>query len=466
MKKKTHLALGTESIGSLLFQYALPAIIAMTASSVLNIVDRIFIGQGVGPLAISGLATTLPFMNLGAAFGAMVGVGAGTVISIRLGQKDYTTANHVLGQTVTLNIVVSLLVAVVSWLCLDPMLRLFGASENTLPYAREYMEVVLLGNIISHSYLGLNSVLRSAGHPSQAMACTIVAVVLNIILDPLFIYGFHWGIKGAAWATVLAQLVSLVRQLRLLSNKKEVLHLQRGIFHVDWRIIWQILAIGLSPFLMNACACLVVVFINQSMRKYGDMLPIANGGDMAVAAYGINNSMVFFFLMIVIGLNQGMQPIVGYNWGARQNSRVWRTLKYTVMWATVITCTGWILGELCPELIVRAFTSDPDIIRLTARGFRIDTIVFPIVGTQMVVSNFFQSIGHAGKSIFLSLTRQLLFLLPGLYLLPLRWGLDGVWAAIPLSDCVSFVFAVCMLWWLVHKVKHQEARHEADWVAQ
>ncbi len=424
----------------------------MTATSVLNIADRMFIGRGVGPLAISGLATTLPFMNLGAAFGAMVGVGSSAVISIRLGQGNYGTANRVLGNTVTLNIVISILYSVVCWFFLDDLLLLFGASGNTLPYARDYMEVLLIGNVIPHSYLGLNNVLRATGHPARAMMCTILAVSLNCVFDPLFIYVFHWGIRGAAIATILAQSTSLVWQLFMMSDPSEVLHLQRGIYRMSMTIIRQIIAIGMSPFFMNCCACLVVLFINKGMRKYGDLLPIPDGGDMAIAAYGIDNSVIFFFLMIVMGINQGMQPIAGYNCGAWPHARVGLVVRYAILAATCFTTAGFLIGECVPEFVVGLFTKDEHIIEIATRGFRIDMMVFPIVGAQMVIGNLFQNIGHAGKSIFLSLTRQALFLIPGLYLLPMVWGLDGVWAAIPIADTMSFLFAAGMLVWLIRHV--------------
>ena len=461
--------LGTRSIPRLLFQYAVPAIIAMTAASLYNIVDSIFIGH-IGPdgswgnsdgMAISGLALTFPLMNIGAALGAMVGVGASTVISVRLGQREYETAQHVLGNTVVLNLLLGTLFMVVCLLFIDPILVLFGASEATLPYARDYMTVILLGNVVSHSYFGLNAVLRSAGHPEKAMYCTILTVVVNALLDPLFIFssqvtvlgsqfslGLGWGIRGAAVATILSQFISLCWQFKLLSNKEEMLHLHRGIYGLRPTIIRQIIAVGMSPFLMNLCACLVVLVINKSMKQYG--------GDTAIAAYGIVNRVVFLFLMMVMGLNQGMQPIVGYNWGAKQNQRVWQTLRLTILCAEVVTCAGFLAGELFPNVLTHLFTDNGPIVTMADRGFRIDVMVFPIVGAQMVIGNFFQSIGHAGKSIFQSLTRQLLFLLPGLLLLPPRLGLDGVWLAIPLSDVLSFFVSLGMLWWLVRKVKREK----------
>ena len=447
--------LGTRSIPRLLFQYAVPAIIAMTAASLYNIVDSIFIGH-IGPdgqwgnsdgMAISGLALTFPLMNIGAALGAMVGVGASTVISVRLGQRDYQTAQHVLGNTVVLNLLLGTLFMVACLLFLDPILTLFGASEATLPYARDYMTVILLGNVISHSYFGLNAVLRAAGHPEKAMYCTILTVVVNAILDPLFIFILGMGIKGAATATILSQLISLCWQFKLLSNPAEMLHLHRGIYGLSLRIIRQIIAVGMSPFLMNLCACLVVLLINKGMKQYG--------GDTAIAAYGIVNRVVFLFLMMVMGLNQGMQPIVGYNWGARQNPRVWQTLRLTIACAEVVVITGFVMGEFFPNALTHLFTDNASIVHIADRGFRIDVSVFPIVGAQMVIGNFFQSIGHAGKSIFQSLTRQLLFLIPGLILLPPHFGLDGVWLAIPVSDVLSFFVSMGMLWWLVRKVNKE-----------
>lgn len=451
-KTKAPTELGTESIGLLLAKYALPAIIAMTASSLLNNVDRFFISRCVGPDAISGLGATMPFMNLGAAFGAMVGVGAGAVMSIRLGQKDYRTAQRVLGNTITLNIFISLLVTAFCLGYLDPLLYLFGASENTIPYARPYMYIILGGGIITHSYLGLNSVIRSAGHPLYSMSCTITTVLSNALLDWLFVWQWNWGIEGAAWATILAQGLGLVMEFGILSKKDETVRLQRGIYRIRLDIVRQILVIGLSPFFMNVCACLVVIIIINSMAHYG--------GDYAVGAYSIVNGVIFFFLMVVMGINQGMQPIVGYNWGAHQNDRVWRCLRYSVIGGTLVTTTGFLIGECCPQLLTSIFSNGESegsqrILELSTSGFRLSVMALPLVGAQMVITNFFQSIGHAGKSIFLSLTRQLLFLIPGLLILPGIFGLKGVWTAIPLSDMLSSVTTYGMLWWLVRKVRHK-----------
>ncbi len=431
------LDLGTLPISRLLRQYAFPAIVAMTASSLYNMVDSIFIGHGVGPLAISGLALTFPFMNLSAAFGAMVGVGASTMISVRLGQQDYEAARHTFGNAVSMTIILSIIFGIVALVFLDPILYFFGASDATLPYAREYMIIILLGNLISHGFFTINAILRSAGHPQTAMKATIMAVVINTVLDPLFIYGFGWGIQGAAVATILAQLFTLAWQIHILRNPREVIHFRRGIYRLNKKIIKETLAIGLSPFLMNSCACLVVILINRGLSLYG--------GDLAIGAYGIVNRITFIFIMIVMGLNQGMQPIAGYNYGAQKYARMLKVLRYTLIWGSLVTTGGFLIGELIPEWCVRAFTTDPELTEIAVRGMRIVVMFFPLIGMQMVTTNFFQSIGKAHRSIFLSLTRQLLFLIPMLLILPRFYGVEGVWLAMPVSDALSCLVAGTML---------------------
>lgn len=454
--------LGTERIRKLLMQYAVPAVVAMTASSLYNMVDSIFIGHGVGPLAISGLALTFPLMNLAAAFGSLVGVGAATLISMRLGQRDYATAQRVLGNVVILNLLLGVGFGLVALLFLDPILYFFGASDATIGYAREYMTVILLGNVITHMYLGLNSVLRASGHPRKAMYATINTVIINTILDPIFIYGFGWGIRGAAIATVLAQIISLVWQFRLLSDRSELIHFRRGIYRLRRRIVRDVLAIGMSPFLMNLTACFIVILINKGLKTYG--------GDLMIGAYGIVNRLAFVFVMIVMGVNQGMQPIAGYNFGAQQYDRVLRVLKLTIVCAVGITTAGFLVGEFAPRLAVSLFTSDEELIRLSVEGMRIVFVFFPIIGFQMVATNFFQSIGMAGKAIFMSLSRQLLFLMPGLIFLPrffevsTPWdGSWGVWCAMPLSDFLATVVAFFMLTHQLRKFRAElSARSAAD----
>ena len=450
--KGAAMELGTERIRKLLVQYAVPAIIAMTASSLYNMVDSIFIGHGVGALAISGLALTFPLMNLAAAFGSLVGVGAATLVSMRLGQRDYETAQRILGNVVVLNLIIGISFGLLTLVFLDPILYFFGASDATIGYAREYMSVILWGNVVTHMYLGLNAVLRAAGHPRKAMYATILTVTINAILDPLFIFGFGWGIRGAAIATVLAQILALVWQFRIFSDRNELLHFRRGIYRLKGKIVRNVLAIGMSPFLMNLAACFIVILINKGLKEYG--------GDLNIGAYGIVNRLGFFFVMIVMGINQGMQPIAGYNYGARQFDRVDRVLKLTIIGATCVTTLGFLIGELAPRLAVSVFTDDPELVRLSAEGMRIVFFCFPIIGFQMVATNFFMSIGMAGKAIFLSLSRQLLFLMPGLIFLPhifdvyTRWdGSWGVWCSMPLSDLLASVVAFCMLAYQLRKFR-------------
>ena len=449
--KAATLELGTKPVGALLMQYAMPAVIAMTASSLYNMVDRIFIGQVVGPMAISGLAITFPFMNLSAAFGAAIGVGASTAISVKLGQKDYDIAENVLGNSVTLNIIIGLAFGIICLFFLDPIILFFGASENTLPYARDYMQVILIGNIISHMYFGMNNVLRAASKPNQAMYATMFTVVMNAILDAIFILWWGWGIRGAAFATIISQAMALVWQLRLFSNPNELLHLKRGIYRLKRDLVKNIIGIGISPFLMNACACIIVIFMNNQFVRYG--------GDMAVGAYGIANSIAVVFIMFVMGINQGMQPIAGYNYGAMQLDRVMRVLELSIIAATVIMTVGWAIAMFLPYYCVRLFTSDPTLIEMSIKGVRIDLLMFPVVGAQMVITNFFQCIGKVKISIFLSLSRQLLFLLPLLAILPPMFGIDGVWGALPASDLVAVIVAVIMMtiYTKKFKIQHKES---------
>jgi len=435
--KKATLELGTKPVGKLLAQYALPAIIAMTAASLYNIIDRVFIGQVVGPMAISGLAITFPFMILAAAFGAAVGVGAATTISVKLGQKDYESAENTLGNTITLNLIIGLAFGGICLLFLDPILRFFGASDTTLPYARDFMQIILAGNVFSHMYFGMNAVLRAASKPRMAMFATIFTVAMNILLDTVFILWGHWGIKGAAFATVISQVLALCWQMKLFANKNELLHLKRGIYKLKANLVRNIISIGISPFLMNACACVIVIFINNQLVKFG--------GDIAVGAYGIANSIAMIFIMFVIGLNQGMQPIAGYNYGAQQYGRMMRVVKLSIITAICIMLTGWTLAMFAPYYCARMFTKDPELIKGSIKAIQIIMMMYPFIGCQMVITNFFQCIGKVKISIFLSLSRQLLFLLPLLVLLPNFYGINGVWASMPTSDLISVIVAISIM---------------------
>ena len=443
--RQATLELGTKPVGKLLVQYALPAIVAMTASSLYNIIDRAMIGQVVGAEAIAGLGITFPFMNLSAAFGAAVGVGSSTCISVKLGQRDYKTAEHLLGNTITLNLIIGFLFMVVCLIFLDPILHFFGASDVTLPYAREFMIIILLGNMVTHMYFGMNAVLRAVGKPRHAMYATLFTVGCNIVLAVTFVWWFRWGIKGAALATITSQSIALCWQMWLFSDKKELLHLKRGIYKLKADLVRNIIAIGISPFLMNATSCIIVIFMNNQFVRYG--------GDMAVGAYSIANSVVMFFFMFVMGMNQGMQPIVGYNYGAENYQRMLRCLWLTIAAATAILLLGWTICMLFPYQIARIFTTDSTLLELSERGIKIDMLVFFIVGSQAVITNFFQCIGKVKISIFLSLSRQLILLLPMAYIFPQFWNLDGVWYSMPASDFGSFAMTIPMLWWYMKRLK-------------
>ena len=443
--KQAALELGSKPVGALLWQYALPAMVAMVASSLYNIIDRSVIGQVVGPEAIAGLGITFPFMNLGAAFGAAVGVGASTCISVKLGQRDYATAQHLLGNTVTLNLIIGLAFMAVSLIFLDPILRFFGASDATLPYAREFMEIILAGNVVTHMYFGMNAVLRAAGKPRHAMYATLFTVACNIILVIAFVWWFRWGIRGAALATVTSQSLALCWQMRLFSNKHELLHLKKGIYKLKSVLVRNIVSIGISPFLMQTTSCVIVIFMNNQFVRYG--------GDMAVGAYSIANSMVMVFFMFVMGVTQGMQPIVGYNYGAQKFDRMMRCVWMAIAVATTILLAGWAVSMLFPRQIARMFTTDPTLLEMSARGIMLDMLVFFVVGSQAVITNYFQCIGKVRISIFLSLTRQLILLLPMAYVFPFFWGLDGVWYSMPVSDFLAFAFTIPIFMLHIRKFK-------------
>lgn len=436
-EQRTPTELGTEGIGKLIMRYAVPAIIAMVASSLYNIVDRAFIGHGVDALALSGLAITFPLINLSAALGSMVGVGSGTMISLKLGQRDHESAQIVLGNSVTLNVIVGIIFGALGLIFIDPLLMLFGATDATIQYAKDYMIYILIGNVFTHLYLGINCILRSAGHPKKAMAATIGTVILNTILDYLFIMVFHWGIAGAAIATVISQVIAFIWQCFQLSDKNELIRFRRGTYRLRGNLVSNILAIGLSPCLMNAASCFVVLLINRGLLEHG--------GDLAIGAYGIVNSIAFIFVMIVMGFNQAMQPIAGYNYGAGQYSRVIKVLKLTILFATITTTLGFIIGEFFPGICIKIFTSDPALTDIARNGMRIVFLVFPLIGFQMVTGNFFQSIGKPIRSIIMSLSRQLIILIPCLIIMPKYFGINGVWYSMPVADGLSVILALSFL---------------------
>lgn len=437
-------ALEHGNVKQLLWQYALPAIIATTATSFYNIIDRIFIGQGVGPLAISGLALTFPIMNLGTALGTLVGAGSSAIISIRMGEKRREEAIQTLGNAFVLNMIIGILFSVLALCFLDPLLYLFGASDATLPYARDFMRVILLGNVITHLFFGLNNIIRASGYPTKAMISLLLTIGINIILAPLFIFVFHWGIKGAATATVISQSAGLVWVVSHFLSRKPYVHFTKQCFRLSGRIIGSIFSIGVAPFLIHCCACLIAILMNLQLGTYG--------GDMAIGAFGIINSIISLLIMIMFGFTQGMQPIVGYNWGAKQHDRAIEAFRLTIYYATAVSVIGFIAAECFPGFIARWFTDSQELIDITTKGMRIYVICLSLVGFQVVTTNFFQSIGKAGISIFLSMTRQLLFLTPLLLLFPPLFGLDGVWFATPAADLIAALVTAGVLWYYWKKL--------------
>ena len=439
--------LGTKKISALLREYAIPGIIAMTATSLYNMVDSIYIGHipGDGAMALTAIGVCFPLMNLGTAIGTLAGVGISTLTSILLGQKNYVTANKLLPNLVTLNVVLGGLFSLLTLIFMDPLLRFFGATDATIGFASSYMTVITIGFIFTHLYFGMNAMLRATGHPERAMALTLFTVILNAVLDPLFIYAFDMGVKGAAVATVLCQMLSLAYCIWYFSSERNIVHFGRRIFGFSWRLARTTLGIGLGPFLMNSASCIVNMFINQQLLKYG--------GDYAIGAYGIINRFSFLFFMVVMGINQGMQPIASYNFGARNGDRVKAVYKLSVIWATAIMVVGFIFSEFLPGLSCSIFTNDPELKALAVHGMRLINLALPIIGFQIISTNLFQCLGMVRQSVFLSLSRQLIFLLPCLYALPLAWGIEGVWLSYPVSDTIAFIVTLFMVMHLIKKLK-------------
>ncbi len=435
------MTLGTKSIAALLIQYSVPAIIASVATSLYNIVDSIFIGRGVGPMAIAGLAITFPLMNLVIAFVMLIAAGGATITSIFLGQQNLSRATDVINNVLVLSLIHSVIFGGITLIFLDQILYFFGATPETIPYAREFMRVILYATPVSYVFIGLNNLMRATGYPKKAMISALLSVLVNIILAPIFIFVLDKGIAGAAWATVCGQFTAFIWVLYHFMSKKSFIHFKRDNRWLTGTIIKRIYSIGLSPFLMNVCACVVVIFINKALLDYG-----GDNGNLAIGAFGILNRTTMFFVMVVFGITQGMQPILGFNYGAKLWDRVNRTLRLGIIVGVAITTVGWILTQTIPNAISSLFTSDETLVRIAREGFHIYFIVYPVVGCQIVIQNYFQSIGKPKLSIFLSLTRQLLFLLPFLLVLPRHYGIDGVWASMAGSDFLAFVVAVITLW--------------------
>lgn len=445
-------ALEGEPIFRLLIKYSLPAIAGMVVMSLYNIVDSIFIGHGIGDLALSGMAITFPIMNLSIAISTLIGLGGAAVSSLKLGARETQSAQKVLGNVIILGCITGLAIGPPSVFFLKDILRLFGASEQTLPYAYDFMRLFMLGMPITHTFFNLNNVMRATGYPQKAMYSMLLTVVINFTLAPLFIFVFKWGMTGAAAATLIAQAIGLVWVILHFCKRSSTVHFRAGIYRLRWSIILPIISIGMAPFLMNACACAVTIVINRSL--------MSTGGDLAIGAYGIINRVLLLFIMLVIGVTQGMQPIVGYNYGARHFDRVRQTLKYAIIGGTACTTLGFLISQIFPHYIASIFNAKGQLAAFTIPGLRLTTLAYPLVGGQIVIGNFFQAIGKAKLSVFLSTTRQLIFLIPALVILPKYWGYSGVWYSFPTADVLSVIVTLIVFFqfsksnkWAMHSVK-------------
>lgn len=455
MQTKKEIDFQTKRINKIVWEYALPGIIGTVVTALYNVIGRIFIGQGVGALAISGLAITFPVMNLTSSIGMLVGAGAAARISISLGKRDKLTSEKILGNSLLLTIILNAVFITLILIFLEPILRAFGASDLTLPYAYDYLKIVLLGNVFVSLTYNFNAMMRSSGYPKKAMVTMLIGAVFSVILTPIFLYGFDLGIQGVAWATVTSMLLGMLFVMHHFLQKKSLIRLKWKYIKLNKKIILAIVSIGMSPFSMQVAASGVAVLMNTSL--------IRHGGDLAVGAYGIINTVLMMFLMIIMGLNQGTQPIIGYNYGAANYKRVRETLLYALKIATIITVAGALIGVIFPGVFAAAFTTDAELMSITERGIRIAVSAMPLVGFQIVSSSFFQSIGFAAKSLIQSLSRQLIFLVPGIILLPRLWGLDGLWIAMPVSDVLAFILSLLLLIYQLRQLKRMEStRNESD----
>ncbi|NUF49787.1 MATE family efflux transporter [Gilliamella sp. ESL0250] len=440
-----------KKISSLFWQYALPAVIGTIVNTLYNIIDGIFIGHWIGREALSGAGIILPVMNLTAGIGMLVGIGSASRISIFLGRGENDKAEKVAGTSFMLTAVLSGLTLALLLYFVDPVLHFVGSSATNHIYAREFLEVYLPGSIFITLTFNYNNMMRASGYPFKAMVTMFISVIANIILAPIFIIGLGWGMRGAAFATTLSMFISFLFVMQHFISKNSNIKLYRRNFTLNLTYIKSIISIGMSPFAMQVAASIVVVFINWQLVHYA---PLSNvSSDDAIAGYSNANRLITLVIMIVIGINQGMQPIIGYNYGAKNYSRVKTTFFYAVKVATVITSIGFILGFFIPDILVRAFSADEDLISISAIALRYTTLSFAFIGFQMVTTSFFQCIGMAKVSILLSLSRQILILLPTLYILPLFFGLNGVWASSPIADLLSAGIALTVLIWYFKSIR-------------
>lgn len=441
--------LGEGSIPLLLLKFSTPAIVGMMAQAVYNVVDRIFVGQAVGPLGIAGATVSFPFMLVIMAFSMLVGFGAAALISIRLGERKKAQAERALGNAVVLLIAGSLFITVLGLTFLTPLLRAFGASDQVLPFARDYLLIIVAGSIFQGIGFGLNAVIRGEGNPRIAMITMLIGALLNTIMDPIFLFGFGWGMRGAAASTVISQAVSATWVLSYFLSGRSTLRLRLPNLRLHWPICRSMLAIGSPMFAMQIAASFMNAILNNQLRDYG--------GDLAISVIGIIHSAALFIAMPIFGLNQGAQPIIGFNYGAQQFERVKRTLVTAIFFATAICVSGFLGIMLFPEYVISAFNrDDAELMRLGTHAIRLTLVMFPIVGFQIVSSSYFQAVGKPKHALFLGLSRQVLLLIPAILILPRFFGLDGIWMAIPAADLSSSILTGT---WLLLELRHLRIQH-------
>lgn len=447
--------LGEAKIGKLILKFSIPAIIGMLVNALYNVVDRIFVGQGVGSAGLAAISIGFPVMLIIMAFGMLIGLGSTALISIRLGEKNKDEAELIMGNAIVLLLVVSLTLTVIGLIFLEPLLQLFGASPEILQLAKTYMSIILLGAAFQNIGFGVNNFIRAEGNPKTAMLTMLIGAVTNIILDPIFIFGFKWGIAGAALATVLSMMVSAAWVILYYRGDRSTLKIRAANLILRAWVIRQIVALGSAPFVMQVAASGIMALINHSLVTYG--------GDLAVSAMGIVHSVMMLILMPVFGINQGVQPIIGYNYGARQFDRVKHALKLAIFAATAVTTLGFIFIQGFAEQIVQVFSrTDRELIALGAKALSTFMLCLPIIGFQVVSANYFQAVGKPRQAMFLSLSRQVLLLIPALLILPRFFGLNGVFYAGPTADLLSSMLTGT---WLIYEMKHLDARHleEQNW---
>ena len=437
--------LAERPVGQLLWRYSVPAVVGIVVMQLYNIVDRIFIGQVVGTDAIAGLAITFPVSNISTALGVLIGGGAAARVSIFLGNKDENSALRVAGNSLVLTLVIGLAYMGLFYLFLDDLLVLFGATDANMPYARDMMLYVLPGLFLTNIAFSFNNIMRASGFPTKAMVTMFIGAGVNVVLDPIFIYLLDWGIKGAAIATDIAMGVSALFVMSHFIKGHGVVRFQRGIYRPDSRIIWGIVGIGAAPCIVNLAGCLINILINNTLNRYG--------GSDAIASAGVFVTVTAFVVAFIIGVCQGMQPIAGYNYGAGHYDRMKRVFWLTAAVATAVSVVGWGLGMLVPCQVSSAFLTDAELIEKTGGYLTLSMSMFWMVGLQIVSSTFFQSIGKVGKSIFLSLTRQVLFLIPTLLILPGIYGLKGIWMCFPTSDIAAFTVTIAMIVWQMRQFR-------------